>query len=90
MIAYSAALRLKYKKRGEEFLEEHIAVKEPITLFRQWLDEALANTDIIEPNGMCLSTANKCAWVRLLLNQAFITRDLLPTDPACLPRVWCC
>lgn len=56
-----AALRLKYKKRGEVFLEEQIAVKEPIALFRRWLDEALANTDIIEPNGMCLSTVGKYA-----------------------------
>lgn len=57
------ALRLKYKKRGEVFLEEQIAVKEPIALFRKWLDEALANTDIIEPNGMCLSTVSKYARV---------------------------
>lgn len=53
------ALRLKYKKRGEVFLEEHIAVKEPIALFGKWLQEALDNTDIIEPNAMCLSTASK-------------------------------
>lgn len=54
-----AALRLKYKQRGEVFLEEHIDVKEPISLFRKWLDVALANTDIIEPNAMCLSTTTK-------------------------------
>lgn len=58
-IFFISAIRLKYKDRGEEFREENIGVMEPIHLFRKWLDEAIDNTDIVDPQIMCLSTVSK-------------------------------
>jgi hypothetical protein len=52
-----AALRIKYKEKKDVFTEESILVKEPISLFKKWFDEALATPELIEPNAMCLSTA---------------------------------
>lgn len=40
-------------------LEKDIERKEPFFLFQKWLQEACTNTDIIEPNAMCLATASK-------------------------------
>uniref|UniRef100_A0AAG5CNM8 pyridoxal 5'-phosphate synthase n=1 Tax=Anopheles atroparvus TaxID=41427 RepID=A0AAG5CNM8_ANOAO len=56
-----ASLRIKYKSEKEIFLESSIDRKEPISLFRKWLQEACDTPEIIEPNAMCLATATKDA-----------------------------
>ncbi|XP_036341676.1 pyridoxine-5'-phosphate oxidase isoform X1 [Rhagoletis pomonella] len=54
-----SALRLKYCEKKEVFLENNIKVKEPITLFREWLEEALKTEELLEPNAACLATVNR-------------------------------
>ncbi|XP_054742562.1 pyridoxine/pyridoxamine 5'-phosphate oxidase isoform X1 [Anastrepha obliqua] len=54
-----SALREKYREKKEVFLEENIKVKEPIKLFREWLEEALHTEELLEPNAACLATVNK-------------------------------
>jgi len=49
-----ADLRKEYSSSG---LEEDEVPSEPLTLFRRWLDEAVA-AQVIEPNAMCLSTVS--------------------------------
>lgn len=49
-----ADLRKEYSASG---LEEDEVPSEPLTLFRRWLDEAVA-AQVIEPNAMCLSTVS--------------------------------
>lgn len=49
-----ADLRKEYSASG---LEEDDVSSEPLTLFRRWLDEAVA-AQVIEPNAMCLSTVS--------------------------------
>ncbi|GAB5032203.1 pyridoxamine 5-phosphate oxidase [Nannochloropsis oceanica] len=49
-----ADLRKEYSASG---LEEHEVPSEPMTLFRRWLDEAVA-AKVVEPNAMCLSTVS--------------------------------
>lgn len=56
-----AALRIKYKEKKDIFHESSIDVKEPISLFRKWFNEAVNTPEIIEPNAMCLATATKDA-----------------------------
>lgn len=53
------ALRIKYLEKKEVFREDSIEKKDPIFLFKKWLDEAIANEELLEPNGMCLSTVSK-------------------------------
>lgn len=52
-------MRKRYKDKSDAFLEDHIAVKEPIYVFKQWFDEICAEKKILEPNAMCLATATK-------------------------------
>ncbi|CAD6995987.1 unnamed protein product [Ceratitis capitata] len=54
-----SALRLKYREKKEVFLEENIRVKEPITLFREWLDQALQTEELLEPNAASLATVDR-------------------------------
>lgn len=56
---FSLALRLKYREKKEVFLEENIRVKEPITLFREWLDQALQTEELLEPNAASLATVDR-------------------------------
>ncbi|XP_050070957.1 pyridoxine/pyridoxamine 5'-phosphate oxidase-like isoform X2 [Anopheles maculipalpis] len=56
-----ASLRIKYKSEKEIFLESSIERKEPISLFRKWMQDACETPEIIEPNAMCLATATKDA-----------------------------
>ncbi|EAA03810.5 pyridoxine/pyridoxamine 5'-phosphate oxidase-like [Anopheles arabiensis] len=56
-----ASLRIKYKSEKEIFLESSIERKEPISLFRKWMQDAVETPEIIEPNAMCLATATKDA-----------------------------
>lgn len=56
-----AALRIKYREKKDVFHESSIEVKEPLSLFRKWFDEACKTPEIIEPNAMCLATATKDA-----------------------------
>lgn len=67
-LANIAALRLKYKERKELFLEENIPVKEPITIFRDWMEVALKTEEILEPNAACLATINRSFKSILLKN----------------------
>lgn len=53
------ALRIKYLEKKEVFREDSIEKKDPICLFKKWLDEAISTTELLEPNGMCLSTVSK-------------------------------
>ncbi|XP_067638616.1 uncharacterized protein sgll isoform X1 [Eurosta solidaginis] len=53
------ALRLKYREKKEVFLEQNIKVKEPIALFREWMEQALQTEELLEPNAACLATVNK-------------------------------
>lgn len=50
---------MKYKEKKEIFLEENIKVKEPITQFRVWMEEAVNTEEILEPNAACLATVNR-------------------------------
>lgn len=34
-------------------------VKEPLDLFKIWLNEAYETPEILEPNAMCLATASR-------------------------------
>uniref|UniRef100_A0A1Y1M739 pyridoxal 5'-phosphate synthase n=1 Tax=Photinus pyralis TaxID=7054 RepID=A0A1Y1M739_PHOPY len=52
-------IRIPYKTRANAFLEDSIAVKDPIKLFDQWFQEARNTPELIEPNAMCLSTATR-------------------------------
>jgi len=54
-----SALRLKYREKKEVFLEENIKVKEPISVFLEWLDVALKTEEILEPNSACIATVSK-------------------------------
>lgn len=53
------ALRLKYKSPKEIFTEDSIQKKEPFSLFKQWLEEAVNTEEILEPNAMSLATVNR-------------------------------
>ncbi|XP_075145117.1 sugarlethal [Haematobia irritans] len=53
-----SALRMKYMEKKQAFLEENIRVKEPFSLFNEWMNQALQQEDILEPNGACLATVN--------------------------------
>lgn len=52
-------MRIKYRGPYDVFLEENISVKDPFHLFKQWLEEAVTNQDILEPNAFCLATVSK-------------------------------
>lgn len=54
-----SALRIKYLEKKEVFLEDSIEKKDPICQFKKWLDEAISCKELLEPNGMCLSTVSK-------------------------------
>lgn len=41
------------------FLEKDIKVKDPLNLFKIWLNEACETPEILEPNAFCLSTVSK-------------------------------
>lgn len=58
-LANISALRLKYKEKKDLFLEENIPVKEPIKIFRDWMELALKTDEILEPNAACLATVNR-------------------------------
>uniref|UniRef100_D3TMT2 pyridoxal 5'-phosphate synthase n=1 Tax=Glossina morsitans morsitans TaxID=37546 RepID=D3TMT2_GLOMM len=63
-----SALRIKYKEKKEVLLEENIKVKEPITLFKEWMELALKTEEILEPNAACLATVSKgCPSNRFVL-----------------------
>jgi pyridoxamine 5'-phosphate oxidase len=53
------ALRIKYLEKKEVFREDSIQKKDPICLFKKWLDEAISCEELLEPNAMCLATASK-------------------------------
>ncbi|XP_020813861.1 pyridoxine-5'-phosphate oxidase isoform X2 [Drosophila serrata] len=53
-----SALRLKYHDRKDAFLEENISVKNPICVFRDWLDLALKTPEILEANAAALATVS--------------------------------
>jgi len=50
---------MKYREKKEVFLESNIKIKEPISLFREWLDVALQTEEILEANAACLATVSK-------------------------------
>ncbi|XP_055375290.1 pyridoxine/pyridoxamine 5'-phosphate oxidase-like [Condylostylus longicornis] len=54
-----SSLRLKYMEKKEVLLESSIKVKEPITIFKEWLNLALQTEEILEPNAACLATVDK-------------------------------
>lgn len=58
-LSYLLALRMKYMEKKQAFLEENISVKEPITLFKEWLEQALQTEEILEPNAACLATVSR-------------------------------
>ncbi|XP_017057207.1 pyridoxine/pyridoxamine 5'-phosphate oxidase isoform X2 [Drosophila ficusphila] len=53
-----SALRLKYRERKDAFLEENIDVKNPFSVFRDWLELALKTPEILEPNAAALATVS--------------------------------
>ncbi|XP_059476278.1 pyridoxine/pyridoxamine 5'-phosphate oxidase-like isoform X2 [Neocloeon triangulifer] len=64
------AMRVKYRDRSELFLEKDLVSNEPISQFKNWLEEACKTPGILEPNAMCLATASKdgspsCRYVLL-------------------------
>jgi len=54
-----AGLRTAYNERTNLLMENNLSVKEPITLFQEWFDDAKSNPAVIEPNAMCLATATR-------------------------------
>nr|BAN20815.1 pyridoxamine 5'-phosphate oxidase [Riptortus pedestris] len=52
-------MRVKYKDRTEAFTEDQLVSDEPIGQFTAWFEEMKKCPDIIEPNAMCLATANR-------------------------------
>ena len=50
---------MKYKEKKEVLLEANIQHKEPISLFKEWLNVAITTEEILEPNAACLATVNK-------------------------------
>lgn len=54
-------------EKKQAFLEENIRVKEPITLFREWMNQALQTEEIIEPNAASLATVGR--YVKLATNR---------------------
>lgn len=54
-----SSLRMKYLEKKQVFLEENIKVKEPISLFHEWMQTALNTEEILEPNSACIATVNK-------------------------------
>lgn len=53
-----SSLRYKYNEPKDVFLEKDIKVKEPINIFQDWLNNAIATEEILEPNAACISTVN--------------------------------
>lgn len=58
-LMHTTGLRKPYNARSNVFLEDQIAIKDPLHLFKIWFDEAKNNPSIVEPNAMCLSTATR-------------------------------
>ncbi|GJD07875.1 Pyridoxine/pyridoxamine 5'-phosphate oxidase [Galdieria sulphuraria] len=54
-----ASLREEYSSTG---LDESTLTEDPFTLFRQWLEEAVA-AQVREPNAMCLATVDQSGFV---------------------------
>lgn len=53
-----ASMRVDYASEGF-FLENTLAIKEPIGQFENWFNEAVDCKEIQEPNAMVLSTCSK-------------------------------
>ena len=51
-----ANLRKEYNSKNNTFLETALASKDPIKLFRNWLEHACSVPGIAEPNAMTLAT----------------------------------
>ncbi|XP_025833713.1 pyridoxine-5'-phosphate oxidase isoform X3 [Agrilus planipennis] len=54
-----SGMRHEYNTRINLLLEENLQSKDPFVIFDQWFNEAKKCDKIIEPNAMCLATANK-------------------------------
>lgn len=67
-------LRIKYRERKYVFLEKNIKVKEPITIFKDWLGEATKTEEIIEPNAGCIATVDKNGFPS---NRFVLLKDVL-------------
>ena len=50
---------MKYKEKKDAFLEENIKVKDPIVLFREWMEVAVKTEEILEPNAACIATVDR-------------------------------
>lgn len=70
-----SSLRMKYREKKEVFLEANIRVKEPFSVFREWLDVALRTEEILEPNAACLATVNKDGFPS---NRFVLLKDVTP------------
>jgi pyridoxamine 5'-phosphate oxidase len=53
-----SGLRIKYKETKDVFTEASIERKEPMHLFKKWMQDALSEETIFEPNAMCLATVS--------------------------------
>ncbi|XP_025835363.1 pyridoxine-5'-phosphate oxidase-like isoform X2 [Agrilus planipennis] len=51
--------RIIVRKIDMDISEENLQSKDPFVIFDQWFNEAKKCDKIIEPNAMCLATANK-------------------------------
>ncbi|XP_055852102.1 pyridoxine/pyridoxamine 5'-phosphate oxidase-like [Episyrphus balteatus] len=70
-----SSLRMKYLEKKQVFLEENIKVKEPISLFKDWLQTALNTEEILEPNAACIATVNKDGFPS---NRFVLVKDVVP------------
>lgn len=52
-------MRISYKGKDEAFTEDQLVSQEPIGQFSAWFEEVKNCKDILEPNAVCLATANK-------------------------------
>ncbi|XP_019873381.2 pyridoxine/pyridoxamine 5'-phosphate oxidase [Aethina tumida] len=66
-------MRTEYNHRENLFLEKDIEVKDPYVLFEKWFSLVKNDPRTVEPNAMCLATANKdgCPSARFVLLKGY-------------------
>ena len=57
-MSQAESLCIKYMEKKQVFLVEDIKVKDPICIFREWLDDALKSEETQKPKVGCLATAS--------------------------------
>jgi pyridoxamine 5'-phosphate oxidase len=53
-----SGFHIKSKETKDAFTEASFERKEPMHLFKKWMQDALNEKTILEPNAMCLATVS--------------------------------